>query len=221
MATVDLSPDLGQSGDPERTLVAGAAGVLRFPGPGRGAATMCPMRNVTVALVLFAALALAGCGSKPVASAAGSPATPATAPSTTARATPDTEPTAVPGGQTGASEPVPTGLSTTQTDWGEILDTVPATFPRYPGAKAADGMDGPVSQALLVPAADDAAAWYRDALKAKGYSVELSDALEDGSRVLDATSDLPECRIRMDFRPTPESTMISVLYAAGCAGLGS
>ena len=36
--------------------------------------------------------------------------------------------------------------------------------------------------------------------------------------MLDTVSDLPECRIQTTFRPAGGSTMITVLYGAGCAG---
>jgi hypothetical protein len=38
--------------------------------------------------------------------------------------------------------------------------------------------------------------------------------------MLDMQGDLPECRLRMTFRPAAESTMITVLLGAGCFGLG-
>jgi len=60
-------------------------------------------------------------------------------------------------------------------------------------------------------------AWYRDAFTASGYAVELSDPLEDGSQVLDAQADLPECRIQMTFRPEDGDTMITILVASACA----
>lgn len=177
--------------------------------------------------LLVAGLVVAGCGAtggggeSPARTAAATPSATEAAPSQApASPSPRTGPTPVPGGQT-IAPPGPTGVPTTQTDWGAILDAVPASFPAYPGVKAADSVDGPVSASLTVEAATDTVApWYQKALEAKGWAVTLSDALEDGSRVLDAASDLPECMVRMDFRPAAGSTMISVLYAAGCAGAG-
>ena len=65
------------------------------------------------------------------------------------------------------------------------------------------------------------ATWYQDALEATGAStLDLSSPLEDGSRVLDMQGDLPECRVRLTFRPEGGSTMITVLVAAGCVGGG-
>jgi len=135
------------------------------------------------------------------------------------------EPTEVPGGETpGASEPAQppnSTIPTTQTDWGAIMDAMPQGFPVFPDAAVAEPPAEPVSGAFIASAAvDEVATWYRDALEATGKStLDLSSPLEDGSRVLDMQGDLPECRIRLTFRPAGESTMITVLVAAGCAGV--
>ena len=135
-------------------------------------------------------------------------------------------PTEVPGGQTpevtGPVEPPATTIPTTQTDWGAIMDALPEGFPVFPDAAIAEPPAEPVSGAFITPAGvDEAATWYRDALEATGKStLDLSSPLEDGSRVLDMQGDLPECRLRLTFRPEGGSTMITVLVAAGCAGGG-
>jgi hypothetical protein len=131
-------------------------------------------------------------------------------------------PTAVPGGETVSPGPPATHKPTTTiTDWGVILDAVPDDFPRYPDAKDTEA-DEPVSAALVADAAvDTVASWYRDALEAAGYAtIDLSDPLEDGSRVLDSQTDLPECKVQTTFRPEGGSTMITVLFAAGCVAIG-
>jgi hypothetical protein len=121
---------------------------------------------------------------------------------------------------TGEPEPVPTQAGTTDTAWGTILDAVPAEWPVYPGARPVESDAGPASGAWLAP--DDAtavASWYRDTLADQAYTIEnLSSPLEDGTRILDIVTDLPECRIQATFRPAEGSTMITVLYGAGCAG---
>jgi hypothetical protein len=175
------------------------------------------------ALIALLPVALGACGGRVDPSPVTGSDVPAATASLIASTPVPTEPapTAVPGGETEEPVDVPTDRTTSQTDWGEILDAVPSTFPRFPGAGPVDSPDGPASLAVTAPVATDAAAaWYRDALTAQGYGVELSGALEDGSRVLDATTDLPECRIRIDFHPMSGSTMIVVLYGAGCGGLG-
>jgi hypothetical protein len=126
--------------------------------------------------------------------------------------------TPVPGGS--MTGPSGAGSGTTLTDWGRILDTVPDGFPVYPGARPADGLAEPVSGAWVADAATATVAdWYVGTFKELGWSsVDLGSALEDGSLVLDLASDLPECRVQATFRPAGGSTMILVLYGAGCAG---
>ena len=97
---------------------------------------------------------------------------------------------------------------------------MPDGFPVIPGAKPAEGQNEPASGWWLAEAGvDEVASWYQGALAELGFTVgDLSSALEDGSRVLDVSSDLPECRLQLTFRPADGSTIIKVLYGAGCAG---
>ncbi len=193
--------------------------------------TRDPLRRAGLVIAgLAIALAATACGGSTPASSGPSFASPsstavaAASPSVApSEATTDAPaPTAVPGGETVSPGPPATHKpTTTNTDWGVILDAVPDDFPRYPGAKDTEA-DQPVS-AALVGAADveTVASWYRDALEAAGYqTVDLSDPLEDGSRVLDSQTDLPECQVQTTFRPQGGSTMITVLFAAGCVAIG-
>lgn len=179
------------------------------------------MRSITArhgspvaALAVFMAIALAACGSAvepSIAPASSSPGATLEAPTLTP----------VPGSESITPEVVPGRIPTTQTDWGEILDALPAAFPAYSTATVAEPANEPVSATLQTP--DDSAtvaAWYRDTFAERGYGVELSDPLEDGSQVLDAQADLPECRIQMTFRPGAGSTIMTVRVAAACAGSG-
>lgn len=187
---------------PSRPGRAGTSAVPRFP----------------AVLALSFTLLVAACGGPPTTGApsAGAPTAGARTPAPSLPA----EPTEVPGGVVVTPKPLPDDPTTSETDWGTILDAVPATFPVLPGAEPADAPDEPVSAAWISDAGvDEAATWYRDALEALGYgTMGLSDPLEDGSRVLDSVADIPECRIQTTFRPAGESTMITVLYGAGCAG---
>ena len=168
------------------------------------------------------AASLAACGGPGPSSteaagpASASPASPAPA---SQPAPSSAELTPVPGGATGSPE-IPERPATTVTDWGTILDRVPDGFPVYPGASIADGIDEPVSGAWITDAGVDIVApWYVSAFMDLGRSqVDLGSPLEDGTRVLDLASDLPECRVQITFRPAGGSTMIIVLYGAGCAG---
>ena len=176
----------------------------------------------TLALATAVAAALAGCGS-----AAASPApttvavSSAAAPSAPASpdpsiATPSLTP--VPGAPSNAPGPVGTVIPTTQTDWGEILDDLPGSFPLYPDAGPADVPDEVVSGSFEAPADPDAlVAWYTDTFTRRGYAIDTGTAHEDGSRDMDVASDLPECRIQITFRPADGSTIMSVLVASACA----
>ena len=181
-----------------------------------------PIAALAAGLLAIAALT-AACG------ASGPTLRPSTAPtlaSTIAPTTaPDDSPTAppltpVPGGASEDPVPPPDNTGTTQTEWGRILDAVPDTFPTYPGAELADVPEGPNSGAWLTDAAiDDVVPWYRTAIQDAGFTIDnLSSPLEDGSRVLDVVGDLPECRAQVTFRPVNGSTIIIVMYGAGCAG---
>lgn len=186
----------------------------RRPAPGPAA--------FVLALALVAGLAACG-GSTPstgVPSSSIGPASTSGAFEPTPILTQAPPPTVVPGGPSDTPPAPPAETSTTSTDWGTILDSVPEGFPVYGNAKPVDASDGPASGAWLADVGvDRVAVWYRDSLEELGFTTDnLSSPLEDGSRVLDTVSDLPECRIQTTFRPTGESTMIIVLYGAGCAG---
>jgi hypothetical protein len=118
--------------------------------------------------------------------------------------------------------PAPTRVGTTRTDWGEILDAVPDTFPVFPDATVADPPPAPASGIWTSKArVDEVATWYRDQLTAANFaSVDLGSALEDGSRIIDVTGDIPECKVQVAVRPVDGSTMITVFYGSGCAGGG-
>lgn len=184
-----------------------------------------PVRLRLVRLVAgtLVTLVATGCVAATTPSVATSPGTvPSTAPAesaapvTTASASPT--PVATPTETATSAGPEGTPVPTTQTDWGPILDAVPDTFPRYPTATTTEPPPEPVSAALETGASvDEVATWYRDALGSAGYaSVDLSTALEDGTRVLDAATDSPGCRVQLTFRPLGSSTMITVLYGAEC-----
>jgi len=194
---------------------------------------MQPMTPVTPRPAAHLALAAvvmsiaAACGGAPASSAPSSAAASLAAvgsatvgPAVTPASSPTSAPslTPVPGAQSNAPDPVGTRIPTTQTDWGEILDRLPATFPIYPDAGIAELGDEVVSGSFEAPV--DVAplvAWYTDALSERGYAVDTGDPLEDGSRVMDVTADLPECRMQLAFRPADGSTIMTVLVASACA----
>jgi hypothetical protein len=169
-----------------------------------------------VALGMLLGLASGGC-------AAPGPSPDATkdqpTPGASAAPTVGVELTPVPGGGS-PSPPDEIRPPTTVTDWGTILDRVPDGFPVYPGAAGIDPIDGPVSGAWeAVADPGEVVGWYVSAFEELGWSrIDVGSPLEDGSQVLDLASDLPECRVQLAVRPLGGSTMISVLYGAGCAG---
>ncbi len=188
--------------------------------------TLDGIRPGPLILVFVIALGASACGGSSPSFTTGPDPTSGSTNAPTAAPTAAAEPTAVPGGGTpgssGPVEPPITTIPTTQTDWGEIVDVLPADFPVFPDAAVGEPPSEPVSGAhLALAGVDEVAAWYRNALEAIGMStLDLSSPLEDGSRVLDMQGDLPECRARLTFRPASESTMITVLLAAGCFGGG-
>ncbi len=223
MATADLArPALGGRQAHPRTPVDHSTGVL---GCSARWGYDAPMRNAIRLLAPLAlALLLGACGSTPTGSPTSPPAVsaaPTAAPGRTPKASSTlAEPTRVPGGDTSAPQPIPTTVGTTQTTWGRILDAVPSTFPVFPDATVADTPAQAVSGAWVSKAsASEVATWYHDALLAANFAqVDLGSPLEDGSRVLDVQGDLPECKAQVTVRPAGGSTMITVLYGAGCAG---
>ena len=172
--------------------------------------------------VVGAALALlvgacAGSATSPTISP-GASATPAT--SASQAAGPSLTP--VPGGASMTPATPQPSLTTTDTAWGTIVDSLPGDFPVYPGATATEAVGGPASGAWTIQAtAKTVGTWYQQALAAAGYSSnDLSGPLEDGSYTVDTQSDLPECRVQTTARPQGDLTLITVLFGAGCVGLG-
>jgi len=234
MATADLTrPALGSRQVDARTLVERSAGVLRCARTLRGYdARMRSVPRPLVAITL--AVLVAACTASPGASSASSPAASAahtaapTAPTGTAR--PSASPTASAAAiespavsPTDASQPAATPVGTTQTPWGRILDAVPAELPVFPGAAVADPPSGgAVSGAWTTKApVSEVASWYHDALLAANWAkVDDGGVLEDGSHVLDVQGDLPECKAQVTVKPLGGSTMITVLFGAGCVGGG-
>ena len=177
------------------------------------------------AIALVVAAIVAACGGPSPSATRASPATtsPTAVPTPTLTEVPP--PTVVPvpssGPATDPPEPTqPPGRGTTDVPlWGTILDIVPDGFPVIPGAKPAEGLNEPASGWWLAETSmDEVASWYERTLREQGFTIDdLSSPLEDGSRVLDVSTDLPECRLQLAFRPVDGSTIIRVLYGAGCA----
>ena len=183
--------------------------------------TVRPAARFALAAAMVVSVGACG-GTSPSASVAPSPVavtspTAGTSPGDGSPLTPGPSLTPVPGGQSIAPGPGTSRMPTTQTDWGEIVDGLPAWFPLYPGADVAEVADEVVSGSFEVPVdVETLVAWYSEQLTGRGYAVDAGDALEDGSRVMDVASDIPECRFQLTARPAGGSTIMSVLVASAC-----
>ena len=219
-----------------RTLAAGAAGVLscrslnasRYDEPAMPP-TREPLRRTGLAVVALAvALIATACGSTP-ASGAPSPASPSS--TTVAAASPSVAPhrraradrryrAARP------SSPGPSGDPQAHDDQhglGRHPRRRPRRLPALPGRQGHRGRtsrSAPPSSPTR-PTSTRSRAGTATRSRPRGYAtIDLSDPLEDGSRVLDSQADLPECQVQTTFRPEGGSTMITVLFAAGCVAIG-
>lgn len=190
------------------------------------------MRSANPLLAALAALALvvllAGCSGTPAATASGTKA-PVASPAHSAAASPAVKsprPSAAPSSSAEASA-APSNpaasVGTTKTKWGRILNDVPAEFPVFPDATVADPPPGGAVSGAWTSSApvDEVATWYHDALIGANWAkVDDGGALEDGTHVIDVQGDLPECKAQVTVKPAGSSTMITVLFGAGCVGAG-
>lgn len=160
-------------------------------------------------VLLMASFTLAGCGSgTPTAdpSMTAIPSTPA------ATATPSTVESS-PSGTTSA-------VGQTDTGWGRIWDTLPAGFPKYPGATPAEeAATGAASATWVVNGnvAKAVIASMRTSLEAAGFSTaETFGPLEDGAYAIDLRGATDACRVNVTAYPQGSLTTVTVLYGAAC-----
>lgn len=174
-----------------------------------------PRRTAAGVAVLALALAVAACGGSGTETGTVLPTiTPGSTPGTSA--TP-LVPTAVPGDTAAPTAPA-TVTPTTDTSWGPIWDDIPASFPVFPGSEVGEPMDAPASAVFAAPAdVAPVSTWFQEALEMAAYStLSLSGPLEDGSVVIESTGDTPECLVETTLRPESGSTIVTILYGAGC-----
>jgi hypothetical protein len=149
-----------------------------------------------------------------VAACGGSSATPTHGASPTASLVPAATATAAahPSGTAAAGQ--------TNTAWGRIWDTLPASFPRFPGSTPSDeASTGPASATLVVngDVAKAVATTTETNLKATGYTTDaLSGPLEDGTYTLEMTGSVPGCRVMVTAQPTGGLTTVTILYGSAC-----
>ena len=182
-----------------------------------------PRVATRLAALLAATLLAAACRS-PGPTASTSPTSAAPSPRSSQAASPSAVPSApanaeltpVPGGTTAVE---PSGTPTqTDTAWGRIWDAVPVSFPRLEASLPADSVSGPVSAAFVVGAgpADVTATMKRLLDGEGGYTTDQSGPLEDGSFVLDSTGPWEGCRVQTTVTPQSGTTLMTILYGAGC-----
>ncbi len=110
--------------------------------------------------------------------------------------------------------------SQTDTDWGRIWDTLPATFPTITGSTPSEEASaGPASAIFTVDG--DAAKTVADTLQARleaaGYTtVARGGPLEDGTITLDMTGSPTGCMLQIRAAPIGGVTTITILYGATC-----
>ena len=111
------------------------------------------------------------------------------------------------------------GAGQTDTDWGRILDGLPAAFPIYPGATPADDTAAEVASATFALNGTDprtVAAWMQTELERATYATEaINGPLEDGSFVLESVG-TGDCRVQISVAPLGGLTSVTVRYGASC-----
>lgn len=178
-----------------------------------------PRRSASIApsaAILGAALVvlLAACG----------PTTtqpPVDVPSPSVIANPEPSLTPVPGGPGGPARSAVASHAPRTTNvegFGEIADDVPASFPRLPDETETDGAVAAATSGTFVSnlGPGTASQLIARALEARGWTVDVSSPLEDGTVVLDATGPSAGCRTEVRFTPASGSIFMSVLYGASC-----
>ena len=161
---------------------------------------LVPILAITLALLAI------GCGGT----------TPATPKPSAAPAAPQIS--AVPGRPSGPVIGATVGPpTTTDTEFGPIFDSLPASFPTFPGQEpAATGAGATSGSFALNTTAADASRAIATALKTAGWTVDVGSPLEDGTVVLEATGATAGCRTEVRFRPLSGTVIMSVLYGAAC-----
>jgi hypothetical protein len=135
---------------------------------------------------------------------------------------------ATPGPTTATTSPSPAAppsasaatADQTDTQWGRIWDTLPASFPTIQGATPAEeAATGPASATLAVngDVAKAVITSLRTSLEAAGFSTTAySGPLEDGTYVLDLRGVADDCKVNVTATPRGSLTTITILYGAAC-----
>lgn len=162
-----------------------------------------------LALVFLIGLTAVGCAAPTRVSPSPPSATPQATP-TLAIGTPSLAPSP------SASPPPAAGI--TETDWGPIWDALPPGFPHYPGSTPTETGGGAASAILDAPAdVPTVTSWYQATLELVGFNtLSLSGPLEDGSMEIESAGLETRCLVRTTIAPLGGSTIVTILYGAGC-----
>jgi hypothetical protein len=172
---------------------------------------------VTLLAAILSACVGAGATASPAAVTTAGPASAAPIQTTpvisAAAASALVSPTAPP--TTGAAATPP---SQTDTAWGRIWDSVPASFPRFPGAEPTVTGSGAASATLqLSTDAANGAKWYQTALEAAGFATDgMNGPLEDGSIVIDSHGATTGCKVQTSIAPIGGRTIATIMFGASC-----
>ena len=135
-------------------------------------------------------------------------------PSNEASQPPAASPTASQPGA-GASQPGAVA-GQTDTDWGRIWDTLPPSFPRYPGARPSEPT-GPASASLVIPSdVQTATSWMKAALDSGEWATIIGGPLEDGGMALDSVGPADGCQVSTRIAKVGGVTLMTILYGASC-----
>ena len=113
----------------------------------------------------------------------------------------------------------PGSPSQTDTEWGRIWEGLPTGFPVFPGAHSTELGSGPASATLDAGSAEPRAVvnFYQTALQASGWIVTgVAGPREDGSFELSSVDIHPACQVQTTVTPLGGSTIVTILYGAGC-----
>lgn len=103
----------------------------------------------------------------------------------------------------------------TDTDFGRIWDSLPPSFPRYPGAKPSEPT-GPASATLVIPGdVQTATSWMKAALDAGEWVTIVGGPLEDGGMALDSAGP-GDCHVNTRIAKLGGVTIMTILYGASC-----
>jgi hypothetical protein len=164
-----------------------------------------------VAAMIVGALLVAACAATSAPSAATQPSI-ATQPSATPA--PSSEVSQAPATSPAASAPGPV-VGQTDTDFGRIWDSLPPSFPRYPGAKPTEPT-GPASATLVIPSdVQTATSWMKAALDAGEWVTIVGGPLEDGSMALESAG-TGDCDANTRIAKVGGVTIMTILYGAAC-----